>query len=64
MAQVYQEQYRPQFHFSAQTNWINDPNGCVFYKGEYHLFFQHNPESVDWGNMTWGHGISKDMVHW
>lgn len=62
--EFYKEQYRPQFHFTAKEHWLNDPNGMLYYNGEYHLFFQHNPDSVDWGNMTWGHALSKDMIHW
>lgn len=58
------EQHRPQFHFSPQTSWMNDPNGMVFHNGEYHLFYQFYPDSNVWGPMHWGHAISKDMIYW
>ncbi len=58
------EQYRPQIHFTPAANWMNDPNGMVYYDDEYHLFYQYYPDSNVWGPMHWGHAVSKDMISW
>lgn len=62
--EYYKEQFRPQYHFSPDSMWMNDPNGMVYYEGEYHLFYQYYPDSTVWGPMHWGHAVSKDMVRW
>ena len=61
---IYKEKYRPQFHFTTRRGWVNDPNGCIWHDGLYHLYYQHNPFEREWENMTWGHATSPDLLHW
>lgn len=58
------DKLRPQFHLLPAANWMNDPNGPIFYRGRYHMFFQYNPNGPFWGSMHWAHATSPDMIHW
>ena len=62
--ELYNEVQRPQIHYSPRQNWMNDPNGCVYYKGVYHLYYQYYPFGSQWGPMHWGHAESRDLIHW
>jgi fructan beta-fructosidase len=60
----YLENYREQYHYSLAKGWANDPNGMVYFNGEWHLFYQYYPEKNEWGPMHWGHAVSTDLIHW
>lgn len=61
---TYKELHRPQYHYTPARNWMDNPCGLVYHDGEYHMFYQHNPTGPNWGNTSWGHAVSKDLLHW
>jgi len=63
-SRIAQDLLRPQFHLLPKRNWMNDPNGPIFWKNRYHIFFQYNPNAAVWGDMHWNHAVSPDMIHW
>jgi len=64
VSEIAHDPLRPEFHLMPPRNWMNDPNGPIWWKGQYHLFYQLNPEAATWGEMHWGHATSPDMIHW
>ncbi len=63
-AKLAEDPRRPQFHLLPAKNWMNDPNGPIYFNGRYHMFFQYNPLAAVWGDMSWNHAVSPDMLHW
>lgn len=64
LKEAYCQSFRNRFHFAPFKNWMNDPNGLCYFHGFYHLFYQYNPNHSTWGNMHWGHAVSRDLIHW
>jgi beta-fructofuranosidase len=62
--QLARDPHRPHYHFLPPNNWMNDPNGLIYWQGQYHMFYQHNPNNPFWGDIHWGHAVSDDLVHW